>query len=232
MEENEVIQQLKEKVATSCQILGKLGLADYLGHVSARVPGTDKVVIKPRHSPSIRSFKEMTAKEMIVVNLDGELLEGDYAPASETQLHLQVLKARPDVGSVVHTHQKLATAFGIAQREILPILHLEAGVVAKGVPIYPSSELIVTVEQGAAVARALGQATACHLQGHGVVVVGETVEEATVNTVQLERLADINLIVAQLGTAKVIPPEDIAKNTAQKQPIGGRWAHYCSLLEE
>ncbi|MCL5960873.1 MAG: class II aldolase/adducin family protein [Chloroflexi bacterium] len=232
MEQSEVVQQLKEKVALSCKILGKLGLADYLGHVSARVPGTDLVVVKPRHSPKITSFAAMTAREMAVVNLDGKHIDGDYPPPSEVQLHLQVLKARPDVGSVVHTHQRMATAFGIAGREILPVLHLEAGVVAKGLPVYPSPDLIITVEQGAEVARALGQSTACLLQGHGVVVVGEIVEEATVNTIHLENLAEMNYRVAQLGTAKVISPESIAKNMVEKQPIWGRWAHYCSLLEE
>ena len=224
-------QGLKETVATASRILGRLGLVDYMGHVSARVPGTDRVVTKPRHSETIRGMDTLSAEQMIVIDLDGNLLEGQDRPATERFIHTQIYRARPDVLAIVHTHQTLATVFGIVGRPILPILHVEAPLVARGIPMYPSPVLIETPELGDALARTLADYPVCHLQGHGIVTVAETVEEATVRAIHLERLARANYLAVQLGTPRVITPEEIEQ---LRGPIVGyrvRWAYYKSLLE-
>jgi L-ribulose-5-phosphate 4-epimerase len=223
---------LTQKVATAHGILGRLGLADYMGHASARVPGTDRIVTKPRHSTHIRGMTKLRAEQMIEVNLDGHLVGDGDPPAKEVQIHTAIYRARPDVGGVVHTHQTLATIFGVVVRPILPILHVEAPLVARGIPIYPSPELIDTPELGDLVAQTLSDFPVCHLQGHGIVTVGKDVEEATIRAIWLERLARANLVAAQLGSPRVIPPEEIARLAAPMVGTDVRWAYYSSLLED
>jgi L-ribulose-5-phosphate 4-epimerase len=223
---------IREAVATASKILFRLGLADYLGHASARVPGTDRIIIKPRHSESMHGLGSLTAERVVVIDLDGRLLEGDESPPSERFIHTEIYRARSDVLGLVHTHQTLSTIFGVAGREILPLLHVEAPLVARGIPIYPSPELVHTAEQGARVAEALADYPVCHLQGHGIVTVAATVQEATIAAIHLERLARANLIAAQLGTPRVITPEEIARIAGPMVGYEVRWAYYKSLVED
>jgi ribulose-5-phosphate 4-epimerase/fuculose-1-phosphate aldolase len=222
---------LREQVATSCRILFRLGLADYLGHPSARVPGTDRVIIKPRHSMSVHGMGDLGADQMVVIDLDGNRLEGDDPPPGERFIHTEIYKARPDVMGIVHTHQTMSTIFGIVSRPILPILHVEAPLVARGIPIYPSPELISTPEQGAALAESLGDYSLGHLQGHGIVTVSKTVEESTLFAIFMERLARANYMAAQLGEPRVIPPEEIERLAGPMVGWQVRWSYYVDLIK-
>jgi ribulose-5-phosphate 4-epimerase/fuculose-1-phosphate aldolase len=222
---------LKEQVATSCRILFRLGLADYLGHPSARVPETDRIIIKPRHSMSVHGMGDLGPEQMVVIDLEGKQLEGDDPPPGERFIHTEIYKARPDVMGVVHTHQTMSTIFGIVSRPILPILHVEGPLVARGIPIYPSPELVSTPEQGAALAQALGDYALGHLQGHGIVTVSPTVEEATLSAIHMERLARANYMAAQLGEPRVIPPDEIERLAGPMVGFQVRWSYYVSLIE-
>jgi L-fuculose-phosphate aldolase len=101
------------------------------------------------------------------------------------------------------------------------------------IPIFACAELIVSAEQGARVAQALGQHRVCHLQGHGIVSVGQSVQEATLGAIHLERLAEVNYRVAQLGRPpRVIPPEEIRALAGQLASPAGRWAYYTELASQ
>ncbi|MBI2756065.1 MAG: class II aldolase/adducin family protein [Chloroflexi bacterium] len=226
-------RETRERVATACAVLFRLGLTDYLGHPSMRVPGTEYVAIKPRHSEAIRAMGSIQPDEVAVIDLDGKLVAGTHHPPGERFIHTGIYRARPDVSAVVHTHQSLATIFGVVQKEILPILHVEAPLVARGIPTYPSPELIEDAERGAAVAAALGDYDLCHLQGHGIVTVAKTVEEATIAAIHLERLARANYMAAQIGgTPRVIPTDEIERLHAPMVGYKVRWAYYTSLVED
>ena len=227
-----VAQTLKEQLALASRVLYHLGLADYLGHPSARIPGTDYVVIKPRHSPDIRGMSEMTSKHMVVVDLECNLVEGDYHPPSETRLHTEIYRARPDVQAIVHTHQTMSTAFAIVGRPMLPLIHNESELVERPIPIYPSGALITTKERGERLASALGDHRIVLLRGHGVAVTSTDVKNALVDTIHLEKLANINYITAQLGTPVPLSAEDMEAVKKEKQPIDGRWAYYTSLVDQ
>jgi ribulose-5-phosphate 4-epimerase/fuculose-1-phosphate aldolase len=127
----------------------------------------------------------------------------------------------------------MATLLGIVGLPILPLLHVEAHVVEQQpIPTFACAELIVTGEQGRRAAQALGNHRVCHLQGHGIVSVGQTVQEATLGAIHLERLADVNYRVALLGREpRVIPPEEIKALAGQLAAPAGRWAYYSSLAE-
>src|SRR5438067_11167453 len=87
-------------------------IMDFSGHVSARVPGTDNILIQPRDT----SRAALKAEDILVVGLDGELLEGEGPYPSETALHRWVYLARPEVRAVCHGHPTMATLFTIVDR--------------------------------------------------------------------------------------------------------------------
>src|SRR5439155_5165808 len=147
--------ELRELLVTASRIVYRLGLVDYLGHISARVAGTERVLIKPRHSPSVHGLDTLTPDRMVVINLDGELIEGREEPPSERFIHSEIYRARSDVLSVCHTHQPISTLMGIVGLPILPLTHVEAPLLERPAPTFPSAELVVNRELGRRLAEAL-----------------------------------------------------------------------------
>ena len=224
--------ELRIAVATAGAILYHLGLADYMGHASARVPGTERIIIKPRHSNSVHGMGTVAPERLIVIDFDGKLLEGNDGPPAERYIHTEIYRARPDVGGVIHTHQMMSTAFGVVVRPILPLLSVEAPLVAAPIPIYPDPDLVNTAERGHGLAVALGQHEVVHIQNHGVVFASPTVEEATLASIHLERLAMMNYFAAQLGTPHPIDQSKIDEMLrGNRVGYQVRWGYYKSLLE-
>ena len=226
-------REQRDLLATACHILYKLGLSDYLGHPSVRLDA-DRVLIKPKHSPRVRGMDTMRAADMVVIDLSGRLVVGEHEPPSERFIHTEIYRARRDVQSVVHTHQPLATLLGIVEMPILPLLHVESLVVERQpIPIFACAELIVSPDQGARVAQALGDHRVCHLQGHGIVSVAGDVQEATLGAIHLERLAEVNYRVAQLGKQpRVIPHNELEALKRRLASPAGRWAYYAELASQ
>lgn len=223
-------RELRQLVAHAGQVLAALGLVDYLGHASARVPGTDRVVVKPKHSASVRGMAGLGADHMVVVDLDGRLVEGEDRPPAEVFIHTEIYRARSDVGAVVHTHQRSATLVGVLGLPIEPVLHVPATFVERNPPTWPNPMLVSSAELGRALAGTLGGERFCHLQGHGIVSVAEGVREATVGSAMLEQLAEAALTTASTGTKpRVIPSDEIATLRGQVAGVEGRWAYFCQL---
>jgi L-ribulose-5-phosphate 4-epimerase len=206
MSNDQEIEILKEKVATGNRLLYHEKLADIYGHVSARIPNSNKLLIKS----FIKPLKDIMPEDIITVDMDDYQLSVDMtkkeldkkpAPPSETILHIAVYQKRKDVMGVVHSHQPLATCFGIAGKQILP-LHNQFSAFAPATPIYEKSDLICTPELADEVAKTLGNHNALLLRGHGVVVVGGSVESAVVNTIYLERAAWWQFHAALVGEPK------------------------------
>jgi L-fuculose-phosphate aldolase len=120
------INELRAQVADSSHILDHQGLVDFHGHVSARIPGTDTIIIKP----VLRAHNQITAADLVEVDMDAYIAaDGSQwdpskqvgrtidtpVPPRETMLHIAIYKARADVNSVVHTHQLISTAIGIGR---------------------------------------------------------------------------------------------------------------------
>lgn len=222
--------ELRELVAQAGQVLTALGLVDYLGHASARVPGTDRVVVKPKHSPAVRSMAALGPADMVVVDLDGTLVDGTARPPAEVFIHTEIYRARPDVGAVVHTHQRAATLAGVLGLPIRPVLHVPATFVPSDPPTWPHPVLVDTAGRGRDLAAALGDERFCHLQGHGIVSVAADVREATVGAAMLEQLAEAALAGASTGTKpRVITPDEIDTLRGQVAGVEGRWAYFRDL---
>jgi L-fuculose-phosphate aldolase len=226
--------QLRELVATAGRILYQQGLTDYLGHCSARVPDSDRVVIKPKHSKTVRSPGELGPSDMIVIDLDGNLVEGNDAPPAECFIHTEIYRARPDVQAVVHTHQRAATLLGVTGAELLPLLHVPAVLTDGGtMPTWPCPLLVNSPELGRKLAAALGTAGLCHLQGHGIVSVAADTRRAAVTAIALEQLAEANLTILQTGLSpRVITASELDELRTAVASVEGRWAYYAQLLGE
>ena len=225
-----VIQELREKVALGSRVLAKFELVDYLGHLSARIPGSDRVLIRARGAEQ-GDQRRMTPEQVSLVDLEANHLEGEYRPPDETRLHTEVYKARPDVLAVVHTHQPLATIFGDLEKPILPMQAVMATAVREEIPIYRSARKIMTAEQGAEMARVLGQGSTVHLQNHGVTIAGQSVEEVVIKAIWLEGQAKLTLLASMIGTPRGMSPEDVEHQAKEAFGIEGRWRYYVSLLD-
>lgn len=226
-------RELRALVATAGAILEDQGLVDYLGHCSALVPGTERVVIKPKHSVKTRSPKSLGPDEMIVVDLEGNLIEGEEKPPAEVYIHTETYRARPDVLAVVHTHQPSATLLGIVGAELKPVLHVPSVICDGGRMATWDCPLLVTDgDLGRRAAEALGDAQLCHLTGHGIVSVATDLRRATVMAIATEQLAEANLRILQTGREpRVITPEELEILGSTIASIEGRWAYYLQQLE-
>src|SRR5262245_35438483 len=110
------IQQIKEKVALATRLLTHEGIVASSGHVSMRIPGTNRVAA----GPGDVSRGIVTADDVIIVDLDSNQLEGKRKKPSETEIHTGIYRGRPDVMAILHTHPVYSTVFSITGKPILP----------------------------------------------------------------------------------------------------------------
>ena len=200
---NEAIAVLKDKIATSTRILVRERLIGPFGHPSARVPDTDLVAVLGHTHDDVKDLAETVPGDVVVMDLDGEMVEGSMDAPGERFMHTEIYKARPDVGSVIHAHPMHCIAFSMTDATLDPIWHL-CTLFADGVPVHNSAVQIDNPDRGREVATALGDRKGILLQGHGLTVVGSSIEEATVSAVNLERSARLQIMAQGLGTVSAI----------------------------
>ncbi len=156
------------------------------GNVSARVPGEELVVIKP----SGVAYDALTPETMVVVDLEGDVVEGELAPSSDTATHCFIYRALPDVGGVAHTHSAYATAWAARGEEIPCVLTAMADEFGGPIPVGPF-ELIGGEDIGRAVVETLSghRSPAVLMHGHGVFSIGATALAALKAAVMCEDVA-------------------------------------------
>jgi L-fuculose-phosphate aldolase len=222
--------ELVEKLVQSCRILFRevrsVQNPDPIGHFSARVPGTEEILIKPRDV----GWNRVTADDIVTFDLKYRRLSGPEYEIIELPIHVEMYKSREDVMAVVHTHQTYATLMGTLGLK-LELLDHNTLAFAGGVPVYDESidptyfsprfrTLIREERQGQILARKMGGSNAIILKAHGPVVVGRSVEEACMATVALENAAKAQIIAAMVrGQGEPIESLGIAGQT----PSAGRW---------
>ena len=176
------------------------------GNISARDPESGLVIIKPS---GVR-YDQMHPEHMVVVDLEGKIVEGDLKPSSDTASHLYIYRHRADVGGIVHTHSPYATAFAAAN---LPIpVYLTAIADEFGGPIPCAGFALIGGEEiGKMVIENIGSSPAVLLKNHGVFTVGNGAEAAVKAAVMVEDAARTVWLALQIGQPEEIRPEDIAK---------------------
>lgn len=232
----------REEIAVACRVLAGRGMADgILGHISLRVDA-DHLLIRCR-GPRERGLAWTTAEDIRLVDLDGAEgapgeLDGGYAVPNELPLHAQVLRARPDVGAVVHAHPPAIVAADLAGLSIRPIVgsfdipgtRLAAG----GVPVYPRGVLVRDRRLAAEMVAAMGDRPVVILRGHGLTSAAKTVEQAVLQALSVDALARLSLtIVSAGGTLVNVPEEDMAElpDLGASFNTGTAWRHELARLE-
>ena len=211
-------EALRRKLTNAGRVLASQDQGDFVaGHVTVRLPDDPhKFLMKP----ATIGLEEMTPENIITVDLEGQKVGGTMPRHNEVFIHSEVLRARPDLNCVIHTHAPHAVAFSSLGRELVA-LNNEAGYFYKRLPVFfETTDLIVTQERGKAVARCMGQNTAVLLRNHGIVTAGRSIEEAVWIAVKLERACRVQLMAEWAGGPKhIVEGEELVeKNKRGNRP--------------
>lgn len=176
------------------------------GNISGRDPDTGLIVIKP----SGLKYEDLTPENMVVVDADGQVVEGSFSPSSDTLSHCYIYRHRPDTLGVVHTHSRYATAFAALGEDIPCVLTAMADEFGGVIPC-GGFALIGGEEIGQEVVRCLesSHSPAVLLQNHGVFTVGKDPEAAVKAAVMAEDVAATVWHARQLGEPLPISDEHI-----------------------
>lgn len=248
------LDDLMHEVALANRMLFEMGLADSStierGHVSFRLPGQpDRFVIKGLGPALSVTYEE----HMVVVDMNGFKVGGprEMNLPNEVKMHSCILRERPDINSVVHVHPRYTVLMSVLQEQLGPMCIEGMQLFAKPLPMFPSPRLIIREEDGAEVAKLLGDHDAILLQGHGAATAGADMEDAITNMLHLEEQARLNyLAFCALGPDHaVIKPEQMADFGRNMRLLGeqphlkpevaptprkpsGVWLHYARLAEQ
>jgi L-fuculose-phosphate aldolase len=205
---------LRAKLAQGCRILAMEGHADVIwGHLSVR----------DEHDPSnfwmkasAVGLEEITADDVVLLDFDGAKVAGHRQRHNEFPIHAEILRRRPEINAVVHTHPVLSTVLGSSAHAIRPVTHEGCYFYPPAIPIFSeTSDLILTREQGQAVADTLGDHSTLLMRNHGVVIASRSVEEAVVASMLLEKAARAQLTAIALGETVSVTPDDEALSKRQ-----------------
>lgn len=195
------LTQLKQKVLyTAKQAYEEKLMAGTSGNMSVYEPEQKRIVI----TPSSYDYRIMEEQDIVVIGLDGTVIDGCHKPSSEWKMHAEIYKHLPHVKAIVHTHSPYATSFAVNHQEI-PVILIEMIPFLKG-----SLEVSDYAEQGSAqvglnAVPILARKNACLMANHGVVAVGTTMEEAYINSVYVEDTAKIYHMALCTGRPVRIP---------------------------
>ncbi len=192
------------------------------GNVSARVPGSDVMVIKP----SGVSYDDLVPEAMVVVTLDGDVVDGDFAPSSDTASHAYIYREMPQVGGVVHTHSPFATAWAARGEPIPCVITAMADEFGGEIPLAPYAR-IGGDEIGKAVVDSLSghRSPAVLLRGHGVFTIGPDARAAVKAAAMCEDAARTVHLARTLGEVTPLPQPDIDAMHARYQNVYGQKGH-------
>lgn len=246
---NDERREISEKIAKACRILGKLDMTHAaLGHVSYRVPGTDTMLIKAK-GPNEVGVRYTRPEDIIEVDFNANKVWGPdgLQPPSESYLHIWMFKKNPDVQSTIHIHPRPAVLLTICNKPILPIYSAYGtgvNLALAGVDTYQRSIRILNDELGEDFANFMGPKKAALMRGHGISVVGSSIEDATVRAIALDELTTMNYQAYLLGDPQPISDEDIAFTKSPPESARGRgsaggdagmlatWRYYSMLTDE
>ncbi|ADH61390.1 class II aldolase/adducin family protein [Thermoanaerobacter mathranii subsp. mathranii str. A3] len=202
-----MLEKLKERVYKMNMMLPKNNLVTMTsGNVSGRDVETGYVVIKPSGIP----YEEMQPEDMVVVDLNGNIIEGKWKPSVDTATHLYIYRHRSDVNGIVHTHSPYATSFAALGKPIPVYLTAIADEFGGPIPVGPYAK-IGGEEIGEAVIKYIGRSPAILMKNHGVFTIGKTPEEAVKAAVMLEDVAKTVHLALLLGEPEEIPEEEVKR---------------------
>jgi L-fuculose-phosphate aldolase len=235
------VDELKDKIETAVAIL-QWELASMWGHVSVRVPDSDRFVLRHLRPPA---SPRISPHDVLEYDMSGRLISGKRDQPDEIFFYLCPYQTKKQVGAVIHCHPPMAIALTAIGKKIVPIHQRMAGFRSQ-IPVAPwlygywrkDGELAV---------RKMGKSCALMIEGHGAIVTGETIEEACMNMVELERAAKMILLAGAQGKVRAMPPAKLKKfqtivgskwkDTVSRGSKGGlvewmEWNYYAALVRK
>jgi ribulose-5-phosphate 4-epimerase/fuculose-1-phosphate aldolase len=192
------LSDVKHEVAVGTRVLAALGLATgvraSLGHVSMRLPEDPQRFVVKGRGYAVDSLSTIRPDDLVTCDLEAFLVDGPpgIIPCFEVKIHSCIYKARPDVQSVVHVHPKFATVLSVLEKRIRVMCNEGNRLVRDALPVWRHQKLVISEEDGADLADALGKSKAVLMFGHGATTIGQTVEEAVTSMLHLEHQAEMN----------------------------------------
>lgn len=195
MEETKIKGLKREVLLTAKKAYEEKLMAGTSGNMSIYDEASGNMII----TPSSYDYGIMEEKDIVVIDLDGNLVEGIHKPSSEWRMHAEIYKRLPKVKAIVHTHSPYATSFAVNHQEI-PVILIEMIPFIKGsVEVSPYAEQ-GSAEVGLNAVPILERKNACLMANHGVVAVGENIEQAYINSIYVEDTAKIYHMALSVGT--------------------------------
>jgi L-fuculose-phosphate aldolase len=202
--------KLKREICRVGRAMNESSLCAFLGvyapgNLSARLPQSNRIII----SPSGYDKGALKPHDLVIVDLNGQRVEGKYRPSVETPMHCAIYRKRPDVNAIVHAHSPGCLAFAVANKEI-PATTIElAAVSGRRVPLAkyatPGTEALAE-----ATLEGLGDSDAVVMANHGLAAVGRNLDEAFHNALSIEFTARININAKALGAIVELPVEEVS----------------------
>jgi ribulose-5-phosphate 4-epimerase/fuculose-1-phosphate aldolase len=227
-----LIKTYEAELAIACKIL-EWEIGDIWGHVGVRLPDNKGIAVQ-----MFRRAEDSKKDWLVHFDYDVKKLTGVGTPPRESVIYTEIFKARPDVMAAVHCHASTCVAMSLAD---IPVscVHMQSGRFGTGVPIYPQPIYILDQNEGADLARTLGNANGMMIKGHGIVTIGKSIDEACFNAVYMERTAKI-MTLAKLFGFKSVPSDFIGQlagskekllSRGQRMPHSSEWNYYAHLIK-
>jgi ribulose-5-phosphate 4-epimerase/fuculose-1-phosphate aldolase len=221
----------KERLTAALRNFGRFGFEEGVaGHITARDPEhTDHFWVNPFGM----TFKHITVDDLILVNHEGQVVEGRYhVNQAAFAIHSQIHQARPDVVAAAHSHSVHGRAFSTLGKKLTPITQDVC-------PFYEEHEVfddyagvVLDTEEGKRIAATLGPRKAVILRNHGLLTVGTTVDAAAWWFITMERSCQVQLLAEAAGEPKLISPENAALTRDQLGNDTVAWINYQPLYEQ
>lgn len=219
--------ELRELMALACRVMVREGLVGGWGHLSARLPGGEAILVTPRMSLAL-----VQPDDLVIVDLEGSKLGGARNQPLETHIHTAIFRRRPDVGAVARTHSPYARVLSVLGRPLKPIDQASAALGGE-VPVFHPGYHITTRALGEAVADVLAGAGAVLLRGNGTAVVGRDVREAVVRALHLEEACTTYYRALAAGEPAYLTADELAamrEVMLSAIEVGRAWDYYLGRL--
>jgi L-fuculose-phosphate aldolase len=192
--------EVKQEVLDTAKKVHAAGLVvGTAGNISGRMP--DGTVCM---TPSSLPYETMTLDQLVIVDLDGNKVDGEGSPSSEKSLHLECYRSYPEVGGVIHSHAPYASMFAVVREPIPAAIEEVVTYIGGDVPVC-EYKMTGTDDLGAEVASHLGDRSAALMANHGLVCVGKSPDDALHASLVVERTAQIVWGARALGSPHAIP---------------------------
>jgi L-ribulose-5-phosphate 4-epimerase len=230
---NHTDTQLRRQLATATRILHMEGILDYSGHISVRAPRRDALYIQPGTEPR----STITPAKLLLVDFNGKVIEGAPGkPPVELAIHVEILRARPDVQAVIHSHLELALLFTMMEGVTLQPMRARAVRWQSGIPTHPDPSHIKLPAQGAALAATLGPHHAALIRSHGMVLTAESLPALVVDSIHFEENARAQLQVLSAGQKPLAltdaEMDQINRHEIREFHVGKLWKYYVQKARQ